>query len=81
MRLAFVVAHGGRRCSRVEAVRPSGVCRGDDLVGVVTGQDHDTWVVREQPAHRGASILSQVHVKTLRHVLTWRGAGVPGVFC
>lgn len=55
MRLAFFVAHAGRRYSPVDAVRPSGVCRGDDLVGVVTGQDHHTWVVREQPAHRGAS--------------------------
>ena len=58
MRLAFVVAHAGRRCRPMDAVRPSGVCRGDDLVGVVTGQDHHTWIVHAQPTHRGASILS-----------------------
>ena len=31
--------------------------------------------------HRGASILSQVHVETLRHVLPSRGAGIPCVSC
>ena len=42
---------GLRRCDPAKAVSPPDVGRRDYLFGVVTGQDHHTRVVREQPAH------------------------------
>ncbi|HEY8717605.1 hypothetical protein [Pengzhenrongella sp.] len=55
----------------MEAVRPPDVGRRDDLVRVVTGQNHHARVVREQSAHRAASNLSQVRVEAVEHQKGW----------